>query len=219
MIARGRCAGPTDGQALIEACLVIALTALCLFGALQLSQVLAGREIMEHAAARGARARTVGFNRGMVARVVDVAAIPNAGRLRVPDFENINAALRRLTAGASVGEIWTYALGTTPESQQARLELARIPDYLGAENEARAHYILDYEDWDRGADGIQYWAREDSATGNGSASASMTHVRTRQNYRLWVPMHRAFYADDRMELEGNAYLEAHFPLYLDDQAW
>ena len=82
--------GPPDpraGQSLVESCLVIGLTCLLFFGLLQISQLFAAREVLYHAAARGARAKTVGFNRWMVTKAVRVGAIPNAGRMLVPEYE------------------------------------------------------------------------------------------------------------------------------------
>ncbi len=197
---------------MIESCIVIACTALLLFGALQLSQLLAAKEILTHAAARGARAKTVGFNRWMVNKVVDVAAIPNAGRMRVPDYENVNGALRALVASAHPGDTWNYALRTEPASVQAALEHARIPEYLAAENPARARYILDYDNWDT----IGYWAHNST---DDPGNAPLVRLHAYQDYPLWVPLHRAFYAADTLSLSADATLESHYPLYLDDQDW
>ena len=47
-------------------------------GIFQVSQLAVAREVLHHAAARGARARSVGFNAFMVQKSVRVAAIPNA---------------------------------------------------------------------------------------------------------------------------------------------
>lgn len=180
-------------------------------GLLQVSQLLASREVLWHAAARGARARTVGFNHWMVRKVVDVAAIPNAGRLITPAFDHIDQNLRN-AVGGTPGHAWDFALRTAPASQQAALERARIPEYLGSENHARANFILNYEDWDS----IDHWAR---ATGGAAATDPTVHVHTFQDARLWVPMHRAFYADDTASLSADVTIENHYPLYLVDMDW
>ncbi|MEI6516529.1 MAG: TadE family protein [bacterium] len=112
-----------SGQALIESCLVVALICLVFFGVFQLSQLFASQEVLDYAAGRGARARTVGFNDFMVKKTIRVGAIPNAGRLINPGY----------VGGPSAA----YAL-----------ESARIPLYLGAEDSGRLRPILDYDAWD-----------------------------------------------------------------------
>lgn len=101
----------------------MALVCLCFFGVFQISQLFAAQEVLNYAAGRGARARTVGFNRFMVYKTIRVGAIPNAGRL-------VNPA---------------YSGGP---SQEYALEAARIPLYLGGENWGRLDAILDYDAWD-----------------------------------------------------------------------
>jgi hypothetical protein len=112
-----------SGQALIESCLVVALICLVFFGVFQLSQLFASQEVLDYAAGRGARARTVGFNRFMVFKTIRVGAIPNAGQLINP----VHAG------GPAV---------------QYGLEAARIPLYLGAEDYGRLQPILNYDAWD-----------------------------------------------------------------------
>ncbi len=111
------------GQAIIESSLVLALVCLVLFGLFEISQLFAAQEILDYAAARGARAETVGFNSFMVNKIVRVGAIPNAGRLINPVVSGGPAA-------------------------QSDAELARLPLYLGGENAGRLPGILDYDHWD-----------------------------------------------------------------------
>lgn len=111
-----------SGQAIIESCIVILFICLICFGLLQVSRFFAAREILDYSAARGARARTVGFNQFMLLKAVRVGTIPSAGRLLFPPPDGNLAA------------------------QQA-LEAARIPLYLGAEWPGNLPGILDYEDW------------------------------------------------------------------------
>jgi len=75
---------PCEGQALIESCIVIGLICLLLMGLFQLAQLFMAREILDYAAGRGARARTVGFNDFMVSKTVRIGAIANAGALTAP---------------------------------------------------------------------------------------------------------------------------------------
>lgn len=112
-----------SGQSLIESCLVLAVVCLVFFGLFQISRLFAAKEVLQYAAERGARAKTVGFNRFMVHKTVRVGSIPNAGRMLNP------------------------APGGGPAREHAQ-ESARIPLYLGAEYWGRLDAILDYEDWD-----------------------------------------------------------------------
>jgi hypothetical protein len=201
------------GQSLIETCVVLGLVCLLFFGLLQVSQLSAAREVLYHAAARAARAKTVGFNAWMVRKCVLVASIPNSGRLLTPDFENIDPLLRDLVATRRPGEAWDEVLANTqPSSLQYSLERARIPDFLDAENEARARYVLDYEGWD----GL---STPSLAPGSAAATNRIVEMFVGQRYNLWVPLHRAFYAADSVNLEGTSRIENHYPLYLDDRYW
>ncbi len=110
------------GQALIESCLVIALICLILSAFFQLSQLYSAKAVSAHAAFRGARAKTVGFNDFMVDKVVKIGAIPNAGKMTFPE----------ITGG--------------PIAQMA-IERARIPLYLNSEWNVLDSF-LQYEDWE-----------------------------------------------------------------------
>ncbi len=101
---------------------MVALVCLTFFGVFQLSQLFAAQEVLDYAAGRGARARTVGFNHFMIEKTIRVGAIPNAGRLVNP-----------IPSGGPSGQ---YAM-----------ESARIPLYLAGENEGRLRAILHYAAW------------------------------------------------------------------------
>jgi hypothetical protein len=197
------------GQSLIESCLAIALIGLAFAGLFQVSQILAAREVLGYAAACGARARTVGFNRWMVTKAVRVAAIPCSGRLLEPDFENIDPQLRSMVAALKPGALWSRVLGLTPASAQYDLERARIPEYMDSPNSVRAHSVLHYEGWED----LRLLS---STIGGGSPTV---RVQVGQDYGLWVPLHRSFYAADSVPLEGDVSMENHYPLYLDDLSW
>ena len=104
------------------------LLLLVLFGLLQAALLLGGRDILHHASARAARARTVGFNDWMALKAARVAAIPVSGRML------------------------TEQMGYDPglDGSSGEFEVARIPQYLEAEYDVRADYILDYEEWENG---------------------------------------------------------------------
>jgi hypothetical protein len=202
---RGRC-----GQSLIEACMVIALICLIFLGVFQVSQLAAAREILNHAAARGARARTVGFNSWMVEKSIRVAAIPNAGRVLEPDYVNRNLALQGQVRTMRPGAMWSAILASTPASELSIIERSRIPLYMGSENQWQAQGLLDYDDWSS----VNAWQ-----TSQGGGQNSIVSSQVWQDYRLWVPMHRAFYDDDVARLRGQSYIEEHFRLYLEDMGW
>ncbi len=205
------------GQSLIESCIVMALICLIFMGVFQVSMIFSAREILNHASARGARAKTVGFNHWMVTKAVRVASIPNAGRLIEPDFVNEDTFLRSEIAGAETGgQLWERLLRVTPSSLQYNLERARIPEYLAAHNWPRANWVLNYDRWNT----VQWEGDYFTAAPDGTVSPNpMVHIQARQDYPLVAPMHRTFYAADNVPLEGEAWLENHYPLYLDDRNW
>ena len=183
-------------------------------GLLQVARLFAAREILSHAAARAARARTVGFNRWMVEKCARVASIPNAGRLLEPPFVNEDKALREMVATLRPGALWSSALGVSPSSLQYSIERARIPEYLASANETRSRWVLDYSNWDTIDVDVPGSLSEGSATGD-----FVSHASARQKYPLTLPFHRTFYAADSVRLKGESYLESHYPLYIDDMRW
>ena len=96
--------------------MVITFVFLMLFN---LSHVLTGKILVEHAAMRVARARAVGFNDFMCLKTARVAVIPVAGK-----------------------RLWP-----TDEKFSAGNELARVRTYLESPDAARANGLLDYENW------------------------------------------------------------------------
>ena len=198
------------GQSLIESCLAIIVVCLVFAGMYQVAGLVAAREVLDYSAARAARAKTVGFNRWMVRKAAKVGAIPNAGRLTEPAYTNVDRALRARVASSSGGELWDWVLGeAAPSSAQYDLERARIPEFLEAANDATAYYVLDYTDWDSVVNSFSL------VGGTGVVWRAVTD----QTYPLRVPMHRAFYADDEIDLQGRAYIEDHYSLYMEDRSW
>ncbi|MGQ9662154.1 MAG: hypothetical protein ACUVWX_07435 [Kiritimatiellia bacterium] len=196
----------SPGQALIESCIAVALICIVFFGLFQLSQLAVGREVLHHAAARAARARTVGFNRWMVTKCARVALIPNAGKMLEPQTDFAPSPLLDMVLNLKPGELWDEALRSYPTSPQYEIERVRIPEYLASRNPGRAAATLDYEDWD-------HIAVQDIT------DATKIHSRARQEYPLRIPLHRAFYATDDVTLEGESHIENHYSLYIDDRGW
>ncbi len=110
------------GQAMIETVFAVVFLTVLFLTIFQLSQMLQSRILLDHAAARAARARAVGFNEFMCLKSARVAMIPVAGERLWPKKED-----------------W--------EEADAWGEAARVPDYLASENEAHARAILEYERW------------------------------------------------------------------------
>ena len=180
------------GQTAVEtvlATLVVTVAFLFLFG---LSRLLTGKILLEHAAMRVARARAVGFNPWMAEKAARVAAIPVSGRLLAEE------------------------IGWTPDAgDKAAFELSRIPDYLAAENHARAGWILDYEEWRNGALSLR---ESGSLFGNGALELTVRH-----DAPLWMPFARFVFpwapldADGvpRVRMEATAAAGEHAGLYLE----
>jgi hypothetical protein len=195
------------GQSLLETCIVMMLLCLIFFGLLQLSQLSAAKEILDYAASCGSRARTVGFNEFMCYKVVNVAAIPNAGNLLEPI---VVRPPNPVPFSLTPGEAWDYALTAQPVSPQAALERERIPLYLGGETWGRLPGILDYEYWNSGDTEADYTINRPVFYEGGNGLG----VHTGQRVPLWTPLHRLIYDGDDIALSGDAIIENHYPLYL-----
>ena len=103
----------------VIAVLIITSAFLALF---KLSHMLTGKILLEHAAMRVARARTVGMNEFMCVKAARVATIPVSGKrlwpADDPDFDS-------------------------------DMELGRLRIYMLAKDQAVARGVLEYEGWDR----------------------------------------------------------------------
>jgi hypothetical protein len=149
------------------------------------------------------------------------AAIPDAGRLLTADAPSDLSGLGQALSTRTPGEVWDLALAASPRSTRARFEVARIPDYLAAENQPRATQYLDYEDWDS----IRGTGLGGSGFGPAPSTATLD-VDVRQDYPLTLEI-RAFLElagaltpaleDGNLLLRGSYDIERHYPLYLDDQ--
>jgi hypothetical protein len=209
--------GSRDGQSLIETCAALALICLIFTALLQIADLFAAREVLKHAAARGVRAKTVGFNWWMVEKTIRVASIPNAGKMIVPDYDAARPALSAMLADQTAGHLertWSFALAATPTAPQYSMERARIPLYLGSENDARAHNILDYKGWDgiHSMHGLPFIPPSDT-----EVLPTMVNVRVEQKYNLWSNnLHQAFIAADFINLSAEDSMECHYDLYLQE---
>lgn len=132
---------------MIESLLVVLLAVLCFLIIFQYGYGVSTKLIMTHAAARAARARTVGLNEFMVEKTARVGIIPVAGRRLVPEGTFADAATLRAISTLTPGEAMEMVFRGQANRNAAQLEVARVPDYLMAENEATATGFLNYEGW------------------------------------------------------------------------
>lgn len=180
-----------SGQSLIESCLVLAVICLAFFGILEIALMYAAQDVLDYAAARGARAKTVGFNRFMVYKTIRVGAIPNAGRLLTPAL-----------APGPLGEL-NVELGGGADG-------GAIPRYLGAQQWGELDGILRYEAWDTVGIGLP------SVQDDGRVIGMEV---TQDKPFLSNNVHRAFYSGDYVPLHGEAYIDNHYSLYMEEDNW
>lgn len=187
---------------MLESCLVIAVMALVLFGLLDISRQFMAREVLHYSASAGARAHAVGFNDFMIYKVMRTAAIPVAGRMSHPDFQNVSPAAA-VWQSQRPGTLWDYAVQANPMSlQYEQAERSRIPLYLGAEDWGQLSPILDYENWD------------DLHQSTYEIAGNTVEGRARQNVELRFGLHRAFYAADFVEQDAQVQQDNHYTAYL-----
>ncbi len=172
------------GQSLIESCLVLALICLAFFGVFQISQLFASQDVLDYAAARGARAKTVGFNRFMVFKTIRVGAIPNAGRLVAPTF--VGGPLDQLN------------VETRPSG---------IRHYLASDEWGGGDDLLRYEGWD--FIGIEPPTLLADNTLHMEVPQAMPFMSN--------GFHRAYYRGDAVPLRGEATIETHYTLYMEER--
>lgn len=110
-----------SGQAMIETVLAVLIISFAFVVLFKLSHMLTGKILLEHAAMRVARARTVGLNEFMCLKAARVAVIPVAGKRLWPEGDELDWAM----------------------------ELQRVPIYMVTADSSRAGGVLDYEGWHR----------------------------------------------------------------------
>jgi len=204
---------------------VIVMLAVCLFffALFQYAHLLSAKLILEHAAARAARARTVGLNYWMVEKSAKAAAIPASGKCLTAFTEggDEDGALAWLLLGKP-GRVWDAALRAPARSARARLELARIPDFMDSLNGPTGEEVLNYERWES----LRVSLSEPLAL-DGALPGKLT-VEVRQHQPLFI----AYPALTRGELQsvcdcdigfvrlrGRYSIESHYPFYMEDKNW
>jgi Flp pilus assembly protein TadG len=206
-----------SGAALVEACLVIVMLCLILFGILQVSYLIMAKDVLSLATFSAARSATVGMSDEFIDRVARAASIPTAGPMVSRAFMN-----EKPLAGTTYGKQWDNALAGDPQSDQYWYEKDAIPYYLGAVDSADLPGILDYYNWKSGDTDV-------SASRTGGSGGSYIDVEVVQNVPLEFPFAEAFYRANmgtmvrpgatervpRWNFEETVSMENHSALYLE----
>jgi len=205
---------------MIESVLVIIVACFCFLAVFQYANLFSAKVVLAHAAARGARARAVGFNHWMVNKSVRVAAIPACGKRLTPASAGLDPAIAAALSLNRVGDIWDLALHSSTRSPGTQLELARLADYMDSVNDPTASNILDYELWDRLDVDLDEPIDLDGNT------PGKIRVTVRQRHPLLMSFDRMAEGELRDAEEGEALaiagfytIESHYPLYLEDANW
>ena len=208
------------GQAMVESVFVMILACLCFFAVFQYAKLYADKAVLEHAAARAARTRAVGFNQFMVEKSARVAAIPASGRRLAPESVGVSSAIAAAVRGGRIGEIWDLALRSNARSPNAYIEVNRVPDYMDSINHPTGAHILDYELWDALTVDIS-----ESMNLSGEKPGTLT-VGLRQRHPLLIALDslemgelRSADENESVTLGGYYTIESHYPLYMEDMNW
>lgn len=137
-----------------------------LFACTTLSRMLMSRIVLDHAAARAARARSVGLNEFMCFKSARAAMIPIAG----------------------------HRLWPLDEDDYSGNEISRVPMYMSSRTPAEARGILDYEFWPH----------------------TKVQIATRHSLAPTAEAGLILSTDD-FSMDGSAKLEAHYPLYMNEE--
>jgi hypothetical protein len=174
--------GHKQGAAMVESCIVIALLCLILFGILQVSHVVASRNVLNYTAIATARSAAVGLNDFMLYKVSHYASIPVAGPIKTPD--DFYAAR---PGGRTMGSKWDNAIArkNSAASDLGRYEVGIKEAYHLATPEMFKS-ILDYDNWQDEATDVRFSIEEDS-------KLDILHVTVEQNIPLVYPFSRVFF--------------------------
>lgn len=207
---------------MVESVFVIILACFCFIAIFQYAHLFTCKAALSHAAARAARARTVGFNHWMVEKSARVAAIPASGRRLAPVDLYDSTTLKSMIEKSSVGELIDFALDSaSARSAGSAVEAARIPDYMDSVNRPTADHLLDYELWPFLDIDV------DEGMNLGGSTPATLAVRVRQRQPLMIPLADLSEgqfpeADDGghgITIQGIFEIESHYSLYMEDMNW
>ena len=94
-------------QAMVETLIAVLVILMVFTGAYRVSRMVAAKTLLDHAAARAARAKAVGFDDFMCEKSARVAMIPVAGRRLWPEGDGFDEAARM--PGYLSAEDWARA--------------------------------------------------------------------------------------------------------------
>ena len=112
------------GQAMVETILVLFFMLIAFYTVFQFADNFRAKQLVNYAASRVARARTVGMNDYMLRKTAHIATMAAAGE-----------CLTRVETGRRLS---------------TRELISRSPDYLACEYDAQAQQVLDFELWRNG---------------------------------------------------------------------
>ncbi len=206
----------------MESCLVMALLCLILFGILQVSYLVAARNVINYSAVATARAASVGLNDFMLHKVSRYTCIPAAGPVETPQgFSG------ERPEGESAGSVLQNSISrkNNPRSSLGAYEVA-VKDAYHLAGPQNYMLILDYDNWQREDTDVHFSVKNDD-------KLDMLHVTVEQNIPLVLPFSKLFFSHlqtVRAErgrgdvatypakwMEANTVIEDHSKLYLGER--
>ena len=205
---------------MVETVFTIILTSLIFLALFQYAQLFSSKIILTHAAARAARARSVGFNRWMMLKSARVASIPAAGRRLIPAYSGVDPAITAALQQNRVGDIWDLALRSDTRSPGIMLESSRVPEYMGTVNGPTADNLLDYELWeDLSVDLDEGLSLDGTIPSDLEVNVRMRHPLLLAMSALIDGELRDPEDDEDIAIRGFFKIENHYPLYIEDANW
>jgi hypothetical protein len=213
--------GTSSGQAMVESIFVLIAACLCFIAFFQYANLYAAKMTLTHAATRAARARTVGLNHWMVEKAARAAAIPVSGKSLV-DF-GLPPTKTGLLPQKNIGDVWDKALAISPSSAKGQIERARVPEFMGSENEPTSREILDYELWDDMSFSLDEPISLDGET------PGVLEVTVSQRQPLLISFASLLEGslksdsesseDLNVRMRGTYSMESQYPLYMENMNW
>jgi len=207
---------------MVESVIVMLAVAVFFFALFQYANLLSAKLVLDHSAARAARARTVGLNHWMVEKSAKAAAIPASGKCLTAFTEGDNTSIMAWLVHNRPGRVWDAALRAPANSARARLEAARIPEYMDSENGPTGEEVLNYERWES----LRVSLTEPLGL-DGSMPGTL-EVEVAQHQPLFIAYPALTQGELRniregdvgfVRLRGFFSIESHYPLYMEDRNW
>ncbi len=161
----------------------MALLCLILFGILQVSYMVAARNVINYSAVATARAASVGMNDFMLHKVSRYACIPAAGPVETPQ-----GFTGERPEGDSAGSVFQNAVSrkNNPRSALGAYEVG-VKESYHLSGPANHELILDYDNWQRDDTDVHFSVEVDS-------KLDMLHVSVEQFVPLTLPFSDLFFS-------------------------